>query len=65
MRKIHVSCFVLKKKKKKFSFHVYIENVSLCFHSSANLSKNVPHIEGHPRGRNLLELWVQFTNVFG
>lgn len=50
---------------KKFRSRVYIENVSLRLHSSANLSKNVPHIEGHPKDRNLLEPWVQITNVFG
>lgn len=44
---------------------VYVENVTLCFHSSVNLSKNVPHLEGHPKGSNLLEPWVQITNVFG
>lgn len=45
--------------------HVYIENVNLRFHSSANLSKNVPDIEGQPKGSNLLEPWVPITNASG
>lgn len=49
----------------KFRSRVYVENVSLCFHSSANLSKNVPPIEGHPKGSNLLEPWIQITTAFG
>ena len=50
---------------KKSRSHVYIENVNLHFYSSTNLSKNVPDIEGQPKGSNLLEPWVQITNVSG
>lgn len=50
---------------KKSRPHVYIENVNLRFHSSVNLSKNVPDIEGQPKGSNLLEPWFQITNASG
>lgn len=42
-----------------------VENACLCLQPSVNLSKNVPHPEGQPKGSTLLEPWVQIANVFG
>lgn len=60
-RQIH---FVLYEKKKSW-LKDCVENACLCLQPSVNLSKNVPHPEGQPKGSTLLEPWVQIANVFG
>lgn len=56
--------FVLYGKKKSWP-EVCGENAHLCLQPSVNLSKNVPHPEGQPKGRALLGPWVQIANGFG
>lgn len=56
--------FVLSGKKISWP-KVCVENARLCLQPSANLSKNVPHPEGQPKGNTLLEPWVQIANMFG
>lgn len=57
--------FCFRTEEKKSWPEVCVENARLCLQASANLSKNVPHSEGQPRGSTLLEPWVQIANVFG